>query len=1442
MKRRKSTTKLLTYSAATAMLATSFAGIEMLVAPAVVSAADDVIMATGEGYEFNKSSGWDEKGTLDLDLTKSETPKVGTKLAVDVLLPVTDSEKATPGFAGEIKTQGIIKVGEDWTYVQSGDCPALSESDFNQKVTIDGKEYYKATVSYTFGEKVGANDPSDNEWSNEVDFDKVVTGDVKATMVKVAGSSCDYSGDVIIANAKFEDPVNTDVEYKEPTVLSDLSSEEDFNNWNEEGGWDYSHGVAGGDNTAPKISYDSDNERLKVSVDYSANKDKGWSEAKVKYTMSEAADISGYNRISVDVIYPKDFADSFKIKLYSKGTDEKTELINADLTVNDAKSEDTEDGLRKQTVTFSLIPSTVTMPDVTVGIVGTNTAFKGDVYLDNLTLSVYQAPDTSVDSTVAVKENNSTVGLSGTNIVLNGKQTAVDNNVTLVDKDASANTKLIYSYLKAVGKSDGTIFGHQNDTTDKAGTVADKTTGIHSDVYDVTGSISGIIGIDALSLTGDEFGAKKSNTMFGTNYPETTAGNVQAAADVTNRNIKSGAIITMSAHMPNFSIVKENKNYNPETDKSYEKYDFSGYSPNVLTGDVMNNILPGGAYNEQYTAYLDMIADYASQVDGTILFRPFHEGTGSWFWWGSAFCDASTFKNVYKYTVEYLRDTKNIHNMLYVYGPGSEAESVEEYAVRYPGDDYVDMVGFDMYNKDPNYNDGWIDNFKNTVNTVETFAKQHNKLFAVTETGMGSSVADEGHSQTVLHETGNEVKDWHSRVLEALDGSEASFYLTWGNWAKNNGYYTPYVDKVNDDGTLHGHETLDAFIEFYNDSRSIFAVDQKKVLEDLASYEITASATTQNATGYITMPVSGMRILTSVTLKSNVKGAGNDTVKYVFTNGKKSLEVNATIDENGQYSATLTEDQVKSLRKGTGTIDLYAGSVKLDSISAIFNIPEPEKDIYRIDNFDDYSGSDTLLTGNWASNKDSGCSVSFNLTKENASEGYGLAFSYDETKNGWGGATITKDVDWTDCNALQFWTIPDGNNQKVVIQINANGNCYETYLNLYDDYANAGGKPILVTIPFSEFVARDVPGNPKGGLVDDRDGIQSFGLWVNAIADSDAVKDGRVKGTIYYDSITAVYTDSEEATFEVQKASQAELKISGIPDELHAGDKFTLKTEGGNGNGEVKYEVVDGHEYASVDTSTGEVTVKGNGTVTIKVTKAGDNEYNETEKTVTFTSKPDGTVLSGGINGYTSEDLEKIIPLTDEEKELLEYAENEITVKAEIKDISATVTDVEKAAVGSVLDGFSVGEYLDISLYKTVGNNAQVRVDKTTGKLNVSIGVPEKLLNKDASKDRIYKIVKIHDGKVEVIDGTFDAATGTFTFATDEFSTYALIYKDVDKTAGSGSDTNGQTGTDTSKVSGDVETADKAPIASLFSLLLAGGAGILLAGRKKKKVTPEEEK
>lgn len=244
--------------------------------------------------------------------------------------------------------------------------------------------------------------------------------------------------------------------------------------------------------------------------------------------------------------------------------------------------------------------------------------------------------DIAVDSTVVPKSaDTQQVQISDGKLLTakkdgSAQETALASKISLVDAKADESAKQLYAYLKAVGNSDSVIFGHQNDTFNKAGN-ADLSA---SDTKDVTGSIAGILGVDMQDVA-----EKGLDTMV----------------EITNAALAEGALITMSGHMPNFANVPENPDYK-NGDPTWKKYDYNGYTAPVTTNDPVNQILPGGKYNKVYTAYLDLIAEYAKQVKGAILFRPFHEGTGSWFWWGAAFCDPQISKNVYRYTVEYMRD------------------------------------------------------------------------------------------------------------------------------------------------------------------------------------------------------------------------------------------------------------------------------------------------------------------------------------------------------------------------------------------------------------------------------------------------------------------------------------------------------------------------------------------------------------------------------------------------------------------------------------------------------------------------------------------------------------------------------------------------------------------------------------------------------------------
>lgn len=922
------------------------------------------------------------------------------------------------------------------------------------------------------------------------------------------------------------------------SILQEWNFDDGIDGW-EHAGWDYQY-------NGERVTTEAENGKLKVNVDFSKDGANSWSQTGVRKWGNIS--IQNANKLAFDFYYdPEKLTQGgFGIKTvvqYQDG-EQYPSAVETDMEISTEEAEDAENGLKKVPVLITFDPvRQEECCNVVLCIIGKNTTYSGAVYVDHLRfIKAGKVEDTSIDATVTADRDKKKVsyqnGSLGTYNKENQKQeTGISKTITMVDPKADAAAKAAYAYLEAVGKSDSVIYGHQNDTSHKAGAAELSC----SDTYDVTGDYAGVMGLDSLSLTGNEYSAAKYNETLGKDktekLPETPAGNVKAAAALSNWNIEQGALMTLSAHMPNFSIVKENSSYK-EGDPSYAKYDFTGYSPNDVSGDVVNNILPGGKYHEVYNAFLDMIADYASQVNGAILFRPFHENTGSWFWWGAAFCDEETYKNIYRYTVEYLRDEKNIHNLIYVYGPGSEAATIKEYEARYPGDAYVDMVGFDMYNSDPGEdNRAWYDGFQKELDLVCQFAREHNKLAAVTETGVATSQADKGDSQTALHITGNQQKNWYQNVLEMVSKSDASYYLLWANFSKKDGFYTPFVDSVND-GILHGHEMLDPFINFYNDPRTIFAGGQKEGLSELGKTNQVQAEEQAEVTGYITEPVARSRVLKPIAVKARVGNIkAGDSVIFSFHGDKDMVkEVKADVEGN-TASVLLDQDTLNALGEFVGTIDLKVNGTVLQSIGVMFNIPEPEEDPYLIDDFENYYGVDTLMTQKWAVNKETGCTISLTLTKdkEKRNQGeYGLCFDYKETKTGWAGATISKPVDWSNCNALQFYTIPDGLKQKYVIQITAGGFEYEVHLNDYKEYTDTK-EPMLVAIPFSAFKDRD--GDAVGTLQDNSASIQSFGLWVNAIETAPVFENAdMVEGTLYYDTITAVTSQETEPIF--KKASE----------------------------------------------------------------------------------------------------------------------------------------------------------------------------------------------------------------------------------------------------------------------------------------------------------------
>ncbi|WP_394903727.1 CIA30 family protein [Clostridium butyricum] len=671
--------------------------------------------------------------------------------------------------------------------------------------------------------------------------------------------------------------------------------------------------------------------------------------------------------------------------------------------------------------------------------------------------------------------------------IVNQSDLSMPSRIKLVDFNATKSTCALFSYLKGIGKSDNVLYGHQNETHRKAVATNSMT---NSDTKDVTGSIAAICGVDA-SFTGDEVNLTDEDKINGID-------DITKCADMLRDVDNQGGIITISAHMPNFELVKE------KGKKDDGKYDYSEYSSNITKGDIVSRIMPGGDLNDVYLGYLDRLSELAEKLqdsDIPVLFRPFHENHGSWFWWGKAFCDEEAYKNLYRYTVEYLRDVKNIHNFLYVYSPNG-FENEEEFLSRYPGDEFVDVLAFDSYDNDPTEDaktDPWMKSFEETVDLVSDIADKRDKVSAVAETGI---MVNGG----TLALSGNKDKDWFSEISEIVGKSNMSYYMIWSN-DNSKSFFSPFMVDEN-----NGHEMINKFIDYYNEDNSIFAdgVGQYK--------EVYSNTQSEYYYGYILSPVSGNRILNPTELKASIKNY-NDAVRFVLKNKSGLITRNInTKFENGFYCADITQEDLNYMGESLGTIELYSGENKLDEINALFNIKEKEKDPKLVDDFESYGNENTLLQKEWATNAGPGCSVEPGLVRnqdEINSGNNSLAFNYkisdEKTSEGWAGITKNLNVNWSDYDALQFWCKPDGKGQKLVIQITSNGEDFEVYMPEFASTTEAQ----LITIPFSEF-----KGKNKG--VFDSSHIDKFGIWCNTISSSDSTNKINIDSKMYFDDIKAV--------------------------------------------------------------------------------------------------------------------------------------------------------------------------------------------------------------------------------------------------------------------------------------------------------------------------------
>ncbi len=340
------------------------------------------------------------------------------------------------------------------------------------------------------------------------------------------------------------------------------------------------------------------------------------------------------------------------------------------------------------------------------------------------------------------------------------------------DKKATKETVALYNNLKTL-LNKGIMFGHQDDLAYGVGW---KYEAGRSDIKDVTGDYPAVYGFELGRLELDH-AVNIDSVPF-----DKMKTFIRQAYD-------RGGVITLSWHLNN-----------PLTGKT-------AWDP--APGTVAS-ILPGGEKNELYKTWLDKVASFMLDLKGRhgeyipIIFRLFHELNGSWFWWGGKNCTPDELKQLYRYTESYLRDDKHVHNLLYAYNT-DKFYSQDEYLERYPGDEWVDVIGFDYYQR--NKKEEYLQEIGKMLTALEAIAAERNKIPALTE--FGGNLSDSTW--------------WTGTFLPALDHHKISYVLGWRNAGKHpNGqfeFYVPYV----------GQLSANDFVKFYENKKILF---QKNVTKE----------------------------------------------------------------------------------------------------------------------------------------------------------------------------------------------------------------------------------------------------------------------------------------------------------------------------------------------------------------------------------------------------------------------------------------------------------------------------------------------------------------------------------------------------------------------------------------------------------------------------------
>ncbi len=350
-----------------------------------------------------------------------------------------------------------------------------------------------------------------------------------------------------------------------------------------------------------------------------------------------------------------------------------------------------------------------------------------------------------------------------------------------IDKQATPETQALYVNLKKISET-GIMFGHQEDVAYGINWYAVPG---RSDVKDVCGDYPAVYGWDI----GKEGNEHNIDSVYFSNIKQWI-----------REAYERGGINTISWHVDNST-------------SGGNSWD---------TTRTIHHILPGGKDHEAFKTRLDRVAAFLNDLKSgdtliPVIFRPWHEHNGNWFWWGRGLCTEAEYIALWKFTIDYLKNGKNIHHALYAFSPDRSRLDLNDarasYLYGYPGDDYVDVIGFDNYmdvgiawNKKPK--EQQQAELIQSLTVVSDIAHEKNKVAAFTETGLEGVTNPNWFTEVILE------------PLKANRNIKLAYVMVWRN-ANTKHHYAPYPY----------HPSANDFVKFYNDDFTLFGRDIKNVYQ-----------------------------------------------------------------------------------------------------------------------------------------------------------------------------------------------------------------------------------------------------------------------------------------------------------------------------------------------------------------------------------------------------------------------------------------------------------------------------------------------------------------------------------------------------------------------------------------------------------------------------------